>query len=205
MGPCRVVIDPPGFDDAPGITETVEEMLIEALVAQPAVEAFDEGVLCRLSRRDVVPLDAGLTDPSQDRMTGQLRPIVGDDHLRRTPLGDEAGQLPGDPHAGQGDIDDHGQGFPGKVIDNAERAEPAAIAEGIRHKVQAPSFIRLLRQEHGRTRTCRPLASASSLHGQSLLGIDPVDPLVIGTEALAVQQDTEPAITEPAAFTGQLP
>jgi hypothetical protein len=29
VGPCRVVVDPPGFDDAPGITETVEEMLIQ--------------------------------------------------------------------------------------------------------------------------------------------------------------------------------
>ncbi len=71
-------------------------------------------------------------------------------------------------------------------------------------EVLAPSFIRLLRQEHRRTRACRPLSPTSSFHGQSLLGIDPVDLLVIGAEALAVQQDAEPAIAEPAAFTGQL-
>lgn len=149
MWPDRVVVYPPGFDDAPGVTETVEEMLVQALVAQPAVEALDEGVLCRLSRRDVVPLNAGLAHPFQDRMTGQLRAIVGDDHLRSTPPGDEPGQFPGDPHAGQGDIDDHGQGFPGEVVDHAERAEPAAIAESVRYEVQAPSLIRLFRQEHG--------------------------------------------------------
>jgi hypothetical protein len=42
------------------------------------------------------------------------------------------------------------------------------------------------------------------LHGQAFLGIDPIDLLVIGAEALGVQQDTEPSIAEPAAFTGQL-
>ncbi len=70
--PDRVVIDPPGFDEAPGITETVEEVLIQALIAQPAIKALDEGILCWLSRRDVVPLDADLADPFQDRMTGEL-------------------------------------------------------------------------------------------------------------------------------------
>ena len=152
-----------------------------------------------------MPLDADLADPFQDRMTGQLSAIVGDDHLRCTPLGDEAGQFPGDPHAGQGHIDDHRQGLPGEVVDNTERAEAAPIGQGVRHEVQAPSFIRLFRQEHGRTRACRPFASAPSLHDQPLLGIDPVDLLVIGAEALAFQQDTEPSIAEPAAFTGQLP
>ena len=76
VGPCRVIIDPPGFDDTPSVTETVEEMLIQALVAQPAIEALDEGILCRLSRRDVVPLNAGFTDPFQDRMAGQLCAIA---------------------------------------------------------------------------------------------------------------------------------
>jgi hypothetical protein len=119
-------------------------------------------------------------------------------------MGDKPGQFLGDPHAGQGLIDEHGQGFSGEVVDNTERSEAAAIAEGIRHEVQAPSFICLFRQEYRRTRACRPLSPTSSLHGQAFLGIDPIDLLVIGAEALAVQQDTEPSIAEPAAFTGQL-
>ena len=77
MWPDRVVVYPPGFDDAPGVTETVEEMLVQALVAQPVIEALDKGNLCRLSWRDVVPLDPGFADPLQDRMTGELSAIVG--------------------------------------------------------------------------------------------------------------------------------
>ena len=204
MRPCRVVIDPPGFGDARGVTETVEDVLIQALVAQPAIEALDEDILCRLSRHDLVPLDVGGAHPSQDRMTGQFRPIVGDDHLRSTPMGDKPGQFLGDPHAGQGLIDEHGQGFPGEVVDNTERSEAAAIAEGIRHEVQAPSFICLFRQEYGWARACRLFPSAALFHGQSLLGIDAVDLLVIGAETFATQQDAEPSIAEPAAFTGRL-
>ena len=35
-----------------------EQMLVEALVAQPAVEALDEAILRRLARCDVVPFHA---------------------------------------------------------------------------------------------------------------------------------------------------
>jgi len=36
--PDGVVIDPPGFDDPNGLLEVGEQVLVEALVAQPAVE-----------------------------------------------------------------------------------------------------------------------------------------------------------------------
>ena len=41
-------------------------MFIEALVAQAAVEAFDEAILHRFARCDVVPFDATLLLPGQD-------------------------------------------------------------------------------------------------------------------------------------------
>jgi len=36
-----------------------EQVLVEALVPQPAIEALHEAILHRLARRDVVPLDLG--------------------------------------------------------------------------------------------------------------------------------------------------
>jgi hypothetical protein len=42
------------------------QCLVEQFVASPAVEALDEVVLLRFSRRDVVPADAGLVRPGED-------------------------------------------------------------------------------------------------------------------------------------------
>ena len=62
-------------------------MLVEAFIAQPSVEALDEGVLDRLARRDVMPSDAGILREAQDRAADQLRAVVRDDHARLTAPG----------------------------------------------------------------------------------------------------------------------
>ena len=55
-----IVVDPPGFDDPAGFSEIGEQMLVKAFVAQSAIEGLDEGVLHRLTLRDVVAFDAML-------------------------------------------------------------------------------------------------------------------------------------------------
>ena len=55
--PGRVVIDPPGLDDRPGIARCVEQILVQALVSEAAIKALHEGVLRRLAGRDVMPFD----------------------------------------------------------------------------------------------------------------------------------------------------
>jgi hypothetical protein len=54
----RVVVVPPNCQYFAGVGKGREQRLIEALVPQPSVEALDEGILLRLSGRDVVPRDA---------------------------------------------------------------------------------------------------------------------------------------------------
>ena len=61
-----VVVDPPFFDDLARLVEVGEQVLVEALVAQSAVEALDEPILHRFAGCDVVPLDATLLLPRQD-------------------------------------------------------------------------------------------------------------------------------------------
>ena len=61
-----VVVDPPFFDDVSCLVEIGEQVLVEALVAQPAVEALHEAILHWFARRDVVPFDAALLLPNQD-------------------------------------------------------------------------------------------------------------------------------------------
>src|SRR5438477_13030372 len=52
-----VVITAPGFQHHPGMRQRTEQGLVQQLIAQPPVEAFDEGVLHRLAGGDVMPGD----------------------------------------------------------------------------------------------------------------------------------------------------
>ena len=60
-----IVIVAPRGEYRAGLGERREARLIQALVAQPAVEALDERVLLRLAGLDVVPVDAGSLAPGQ--------------------------------------------------------------------------------------------------------------------------------------------
>ena len=86
VGSDGVVVGPPGVDDRPRVGEVVEQMLIEAFVAEPAVEALDEPVLLRLSRCDVVPQHRPSFLPGQDRVRGHLGAVVADDHHEKAAM-----------------------------------------------------------------------------------------------------------------------
>ena len=71
-----VVVTPPVGDDVAGLGERDEPMLVEALVAELAVEAFDVAVLRRAARFDQDVLDAVLLRPGDEGAAGELRPVV---------------------------------------------------------------------------------------------------------------------------------
>ena len=75
-----VVVDPPCFDDPSGLAKVREQVLVEAFVAQPAVERLDEAVLRRLAGSDVMPFHIAILLPSEDGARGQLGAVVADDH-----------------------------------------------------------------------------------------------------------------------------
>ena len=54
--PDVVVVVPPGIEHEAGVGQRREQRLVEAFVTQAAVEAFDEAVLHRLARCDVMPV-----------------------------------------------------------------------------------------------------------------------------------------------------
>ncbi len=64
-----IVVVTPCLDRFARLGEREEDVLVEALVAKFAVEAFDEGVLHRLARLDVVPVET-TGGPAQDCADG---------------------------------------------------------------------------------------------------------------------------------------
>jgi len=59
----EIVVDAPALDDGTGFGQGGEELLVQAFITEPAVEAIDEAVLLRLARRDVMPGYAGAVGP----------------------------------------------------------------------------------------------------------------------------------------------
>lgn len=69
-----VVLAPGGQRDA-GVMQRREQGLVQEFVPQSTVEAFNEGILGRLSRGDVVPVKLAIIHEPQDRVGGKLGPL----------------------------------------------------------------------------------------------------------------------------------
>jgi len=76
MRPDVVVIVAPQGQLSAGIGQAVEDLLVQAFVAQAAIEGLDVAVLLRLAGIDVMPFDAVLVGPLQDRLAGELGSVV---------------------------------------------------------------------------------------------------------------------------------
>lgn len=84
-----IILAPCGQCDT-GMVQGREQGFVQQLIAQTTVEAFDEGVLGRFSGRDVMPVKLAIIDKLQDRVRGELGPIIADNRLER-PAGVEQG------------------------------------------------------------------------------------------------------------------
>ena len=101
MGSLDVVVPAPCRDQAASMAQGIEEVLIQTLISEAPVEALDKTILHRLSGSNVMPLNLAVMLPLEDRIGGELSPIVADHHIRQSShLGDLI-QLPGNPHPGE--------------------------------------------------------------------------------------------------------
>lgn len=77
MRPDLVVVAPPVSDDLACLGKRGEPVLVEALVAELAVEALDVAVLHGLAWIDQQVLDVVPLRPGDEGPTGELRAVVG--------------------------------------------------------------------------------------------------------------------------------
>lgn len=76
MRTILIVVGAPGGEAGPKIGEVGEQRLVEQLVPQPAIEAFDEAILHRLARGDVMPVDPLSVGKAQDSVRGELGAVA---------------------------------------------------------------------------------------------------------------------------------
>ncbi len=72
-----VVVLPPGGDGGPGLLQRPEPLLVQALVAELAVEALDVAVLHGSPRLDQDMPDAMCLRPAHEGAAGELGAVVG--------------------------------------------------------------------------------------------------------------------------------
>ena len=75
MRSAGIVIAAPCFDDPARHWQAPKDVFVEALIPEAAVEAFDKGVLDRLSGGDVVPSNAAFLLPAQDGVRSSSVPL----------------------------------------------------------------------------------------------------------------------------------
>ena len=200
MRPAGIVIEPPSFNDPACHRQAMEDVLVEALVTEAPVEAFDKRVLDRLSGRDVVPFAAALLLPVHEGVRSELSAVVADDHQRLLAGRDDGIELTRHPSARDGRVDDQRQALAGEVIDYDEHPEAAPVGQHVRHEVEAPALVGLLRHGHWRSCAQCPFAATATANRQSLFPVDPEQLFVVQPDALALQQDVQAPIAEPPPF-----
>ena len=71
-----VVVSPPLFDQNLSFAQAVEDLTVEQLIPEPAIEAFTVSVLPRAAGFDVSCLGANGGDPVSDSLGDKFRPIT---------------------------------------------------------------------------------------------------------------------------------
>lgn len=70
MRAVLVEVDAPCRHQIAGMAQVIEQVLIQAFISHPAVEAFHKPILHWLAGSDVVPVNLAVFLPFQDRIAG---------------------------------------------------------------------------------------------------------------------------------------
>ena len=79
-----VVVGPPSFDLLLGILPRQEPVFVQTLGAEPTIERFNQGIVCRLSRATEVQLHAISIRPLIQRFRGELGTVVDADRFGKS-------------------------------------------------------------------------------------------------------------------------
>src|SRR5207245_10062392 len=114
--PNCIVVQAPGFDDLARLSQAEEPVLIETLVAEPAGEALDVGILVWFAGLDEVQPDALRVGPRIERSADELGSIVRDARHRLPAALDQALEHFDDPATADRGIHFDRQAGPREVI-----------------------------------------------------------------------------------------
>lgn len=188
MRSLLVIALSPLLDLVACVLQAREPLLVEALVSERAVEAFDEAVLDRLPRLDEVELDVSLFGPGRQRDAQELRSVVRHQSARKPKGFRELIEHSHHPIGRDGRRDLDPRHLSRAEIHDRERPQPAPIDEPVVDEVHRPGVVSLDRDgSRGARKALQPLApSATYLELKG--AIHAIDPLAVRRRAFAPQQ-----------------
>jgi hypothetical protein len=141
----RVVVLEPLLDEDGGLLQAVEDLTVQAFVAQFAVEALAVAVLPRTAGLDVKRGCSKPCEPAAHDLRRHLRAIVGPDVFRHAALKHHIRHRLDDAKAIDATRHPDRKAFPGKLIDQRHEPELTAIMSLGLDEVVAPDMIAMLR------------------------------------------------------------
>ena len=157
-----MVIRSPALDGGPRIVQTEHAVAVQALIAQPPVNALDDGVLHGLSRFHEAQLGASLIAPVIDDLSCQFWPIVQDDLGRRPTVTRSALEDTHDLSTWQRRIHLDCQHLTSEDIHDREAADPPTPRQRIERDIDGPLRVGLLK-----IRCASPSVSGHALGGSA--------------------------------------
>ena len=140
--PALVVVGAPCPDDLAGFGARSEPALVQALVAEPAVEALHVRVLRRLASLDQPQRHAVTVGPAVERVAGELRTLVGPDQLRQAAELPDPIEHPRHIIARDAMIDRDIDRFLRIVIDDRQALKSPSVLEAVANEVDGPHLVR---------------------------------------------------------------
>ena len=210
VGPDRVVLAAPALDEDLGLGQGGDDLRIETLVAERAVEGFHRPVLPGTARCDEERGHAETLQPGAHRSRGARRVVVGAEGGRRAALHEER-RPPGEDVVGAqapGDVD--AEALPRELVHDGPQAQGPAVLRPFVDEVVGPDVVRPLGSapRAGAVRGPEsPPPRGFAGHAQPLLTPQPLHPLVVHPSALGPQRgrDAPVAVTAEAAGQGDDP
>ena len=176
MRPQPVVFMPPALDQHLRLRQCLEDLPVQALIPQSAIERFHIAVFPRAARLDEQRLHVRLIEPLSYACSRKHRAVVAVDVIRNAveekALAQDLDhvlrlQLPFGPDR---------QALSRELVDHLEHPDGASVVRLIGHEIVRPDVVSMLRSQSDTRAISKPKpASLGSLspHLQSLLTPDP--------------------------------
>jgi hypothetical protein len=156
-GRAAIVVFTPGVEDDLRLGHGRKHVAVRALVAQLAIEAFDEEILHRLPRSNEIEAHVVRIRPRIHGAAEKSAAVVVRDRLGGLTLPHQVAQRRRDPDAGERSIGDERQRFACVEIQHGQRPKLAPVRQAHAHEVYAPALVGSRRTRQRAARASRQL------------------------------------------------
>ena len=160
-------------------------MLIQQLVSETSVKAFDAPVLHRAAGFDEMEIDAVIRGPKQHLVAGKFSTVIGFDRFGKTSNFCKLRENSSNSLAGKREIDFDSDALSAEIIDDGQSTKSPASAQRVVDEIDRPPLVW---PRYGRNSVASEItntAFTASTDLQAMYAIYAVDSFVIHDESVA--------------------